>query len=442
VQACWRGARRDEFVQLHTDRLEPTAVLGYVLRVYFALELSRSMVQPLNFLAGAVRSTLEALPEWGGGEFPLKGPMLASAELLEAMTRRYEKQPFRLTSAVVDGAVVSVSERVALETPFCRLVHFDKGEAGRTQPRLLVVAPLSGHHATLLRETVQEMLPDHDVYLTDWVDARLVPSTAGTFDLNDYIDLVRQALRTFDDPVHILAVCQPCVPVLAAVAVMSADGDPKVPATMTLVSGPIDPRISPTKVNQFAQDHSTAWLDTTVVYRVPPPLAGFGRRVYPGALQLQAFVSLDVSRHVEAHVKHFFNVASGDAAAVEKHRRFYDEYFAVLDMPAEFYLQTVAEVFQEYTLPRGEMLHRGTRVRPETITRTALLTVEGEKDDITGLGQTEAAHALCAGIPAARKEHHVQAGVGHYGTFSGRRWREEIAPVIRRFVRAHESATA
>ncbi len=389
------------------------------------------MVQPLNLWAGAVRASLEALPR---SELPVTGPLLASAELLESLTRRYEKRPFDLRSTLVDGRSVTIEERVVMDTPFCKIVHFQKASGGESQPKLLIVAPLSGHHATLVRETIREMLLEHDVFLTDWVDARLVPTTAGSFDLHDYIDLVRSALRSFDAPVHVLAVCQPCVPVLAAIAVMSAEGDPKVPSSMTLIGGPIDPRISPTKVNEFAQEHSIAWLDTTLVYRVPPPLAGFGRRVYPGALQLQAFVSLDLSRHFEAHVRHFMNVARGDEVAAEKHRKFYDEYFAVLDLPAEFYLQTVSEIFQEYTLPRGVMVHRGVTVRPELIASTALLTIEGRNDDITGLGQTEAAHTLCTGIPDGRRMHHAQEGVGHYGTFSGRRWREEVAPLIGRFI--------
>lgn len=406
--------------------------------MYLAYDLSRTMVRPLNLWGSAVRATFVDTPL---ARLPFAGSFAASGELLERATRRYAKPAFGITQTVVGGETVAIRERVALETPFCRLVHFERGGADRNCPKLLVVAPLSGHHATLVRETILEMLPDHDVYVTDWVDARLVPRSAGTFDLHDYIDLVPQLVRAIEGPVHVLAVCQPCVPVLAAVAVMEAENDAAAPRSMTLISGPIDPRISPTKVNRFALEHSLAWLEATLIYRVPPPARGYGRRVYPGALQLQAFVSLDVARHVEAHCKHFLDVAVGNGSgeAAGKHRKFYDEYFAVIDLPAEFYLQTVAEVFQEHTLPKGTMLHRGIRVQPEAITRTALLTVEGAKDDITGLGQTQAAHTLCRALPEAKKTHHVQEGVGHYGTFSGRKWREEIAPIVKRFIQTHDA---
>jgi len=401
--------------------------------VYFALELGRALTLPMNLWASATRAALATEP-WSA--LPLAGPALASAELLERATHRYGKPAFRLSSAVVEGETVPVRESVVLRTPFCDLVRFERGVARPQDPKLLIVAPLSGHHATLVRETVEAMLPEHDVFVTDWVDAKLVPRRAGSFDLHDYIDLVRRLLQTMGGGAHVMAICQPCVPVLAAVAVMAEEGDRAQPASMTLISGPIDARVRPTRVDRFAREHSLAWLEAALVHRVPPHLAGCGRRVYPGALQLQAFVSLDVARHVEAHVEHFWNVARGDQAAAEKHRRFYDEYFAVMDLPAEFYLQTVAEVFQEFSLPRGEMVHRGAVVRPSAIERTALLTIEGESDDITGLGQTEAAHALCSGIPSSRRGHRVQGGVGHYGTFSGRRWREEIAPTVRRFIRA------
>ena len=409
-------------------------------KMYFAYDMARAAVRPVNFWAQTVDAAFSA-PSLS--RVPVAGVIAAGAELLEGATRRYSKPEFGIHETQIAGDRVPVREVVVLETPFCRLLRFERGASRETNPKLLIVAPLSGHHATLVRETIQEMLPEHDVYVTDWVDARLVPASAGSFDLHDYIDLVRDLIHTIHArhvtgrPVHVLAVCQPSVPVLAAVAVMAAESDPVQPASMTLVAGPVDPRVRPTRVNAFAQEHSLAWLEATLVYRVPPPAPGFGRRVYPGALQLQAFVALDVARHVDAHWKHFLHVASGDTRAAEKHRRFYDEYFAVLDLPAEFYLQTVEEVFQDYTLPRGVMVHRGVRVQPEAITRTALLTVEGANDDITGTGQTEAAHGLCSGLEATMRRHHVQEGVGHYGTFSGRRWREEIAPIVRAFVRAH-----
>jgi poly(3-hydroxybutyrate) depolymerase len=404
--------------------------------VYLAYDLSRRMMQPLNLWAGAIGA---AFSEGDLARTPFATVAQAGSELLERATRTYEKPSFGLTCVHHAEERIPVSERIIIETPFCRLVRFEKGDGRESGPKVLVVAPLSGHYATLVRETILELLPRHDVYVTDWVDARLVPVARGRFDLHDYIDLVPQLLVSMGERAHVVAVCQPCVPVLAAAATMAADGASPVPRSMTLISGPIDARLSPTRVNRFASDHSLSIIEATRVYRVPPPYAGFGRRVYPGALQLQAFLSLDMARHLEAHTKHFFDVARGDHDAAEKHRKFYDEYFAVLDMPAEFYLSTIAEVFQQHTLAKGTMLHRGTRVQPEAIRETALLTVEGKNDDITGLGQTEAAHALCRGIPARMRQHHLQEGVGHYGTFSGRRWREEIAPVVTQFISRHDA---
>jgi poly(3-hydroxybutyrate) depolymerase len=394
------------------------------------------MMQPVNLWAGAMSA---AFSDGGLARTPFASVVQAGSELLERATRTYGKPSFGITEVPHEGRRIPVREQIAVETPFCRLVRFEKGDGVRSGPKVLVVAPLSGHYATLVRETILELLPGHDVHVTDWVDARLVPVANGRFDLHDYIDLVQELLESIGERAHVVAVCQPCVPVLAAVAVMAAEGAEPAPRTMTLISGPIDARLSPTRVNRFASEHSLSLIEATRVYRVPPPYAGFGRRVYPGALQLQAFVSLDVARHVEAHTKHFFDVARGDHDAAEKHRRFYDEYFAVLDMPAEFYLSTIAEVFQQHTLAKGVMLHRGIRVQPEAIRETALLTVEGKNDDITGLGQTEAAHALCRGVPAHMRRHHLQEGVGHYGTFSGRRWREEIAPVVAEFISRHDA---
>ena len=422
-----------QIVRSHNERWRRPRSSATVRSVYLAYDLSRALLRPLNLWASTVQG---AFSSPGVRPLPFVALVAASGELVERATRRYPKPPFGLTHTVVAGDRVAIRETVVLDTPFCRLLRFERVGVDRADPKLLVVAPLSGHHATLVRETIQEMLPDHDVYVTDWRDARLVPRAGGSFDLHDYIDLIPRLLAAIGDDVHVLAVCQPCVPVLAAVAVMENEGTRATPRSMTMISGPIDARVSPTRVNHFALDHSLAWLEATLVYRVPPPAPGFGRRVYPGALQLQAFVSLDVARHVAAHCKHFLDVAAFDEKAAEKHRSFYDEYFAVIDLPAELYLQTVAEVFQEHTLPRGIMLHRGTRVQPEAITRTALLTIEGAKDDITGLGQTAAAHTLCRSLPASKKQHHLQEGVGHYGTFSGRRWREEVAPVVKAFVRS------
>lgn len=389
----------------------------------------------MNVFAGAARAVLAA--------HPVGRPAAAAFEMVERATRRYPKPSWDLdtTTLAAEGTEVRVHRQIALVTPFCELLRFARevDPSRPADPKVLVVAPISGHHATLLRETVRELLPAHDVYITDWIDARLVPADRGPFGLHDYIDLVIQMLQKLGPDAHILAVCQPCPAVLAAVARMAEDGDRSTPRTMTLMSGPVDSRINPTKVGEFAEKHSLAKFERTVIHRVPPGEPGHGRPVYPGVLQLNAFLSMDPLRHMEAHLKHAKHVAFGDDDAAQKHRRFYDEYFAVMDMPAEFYLETVGEIFQEQTLARGTMIHHGRKIRPEAIDHTALLTVEGGKDEITAPGQTYAAHALCRGLPANEKRQHLQADVGHYGTFSGTAWRQEIAPVIGAFIREHSA---
>jgi poly(3-hydroxybutyrate) depolymerase len=397
---------------------------------YQALELQRTLLQPLGAYARTVSSAWSAVPG--------AGPILAAAELLDGATRRYDKPAFELDSTLIDGELVRVREEIVLETPFCRLIRFSR-ETRQGDPRVLLVAPLSGHFATLLRETVRELLPGHDVYITDWVDARLVPASDGTFGLHDYIDLVPELIDAVGPEVHVVAVCQPCVPVLAAVATLAAADAPTQPLTMTLMNGPVDARISPTRVNAFGRDHSLPCLEATVIHGVPYGLPGAGRRVYPGALQLQAFMAMDLPRHAAAFVQHYGDVALGEGHSPRavKHRRFYDEYFSVMDLPAEFYLETVDEVFQRFTLATGSMVHRGVPVRPSAIHKTALLTIEGALDDITGPGQTAAAHALCSSLPADMKRHHVQPSVGHYGTFSGRGWRDGVLPVLRDFIKSH-----
>jgi len=401
--------------------------MGHAEAVYSAYELSRSLAAPVNAWAAAVRSfwSHPALPVAGT---PIGRVMAAGSELLERATRRYPKPPFALGS--------TVREEVVLRTPFCDVIHFERG-AARSDPKVLVVAPLSGHHASLLRDLVATLLPDHDVHITDWIDARLVPLSAGRFDLDDYIDVVRQAIRALGGDVHVVAVCQPAVPTLAAVALMAEDGDAALPRSLTLMGGPVDPRINPTAPNRLAESRPLDWFENTLVHRVPAGQPGSGRRVYPGFLQLSGFISMNADRHTDAHLQLFREVARGDEAAAEARRRFYDDYLAVMDMTAEYYLQTIDVVFQRYDLPRGQMRYRGARpVRPAAIRTTALMTIEGEKDDITGVGQTHAAHALCPAIPAERHRHHLQPDVGHYGIFSGRRWRGEIAPRLRDFIRA------
>lgn len=400
--------------------------------MYSAYELGRRFTTPLHGWAAAWRTGWSD-PANPLSVLPLARTLAATAELVERATAAYPKPPFELGETRVDGRPVAVEEVVVHHSPFCRLLRF-KRAVERSDPPVLIVAPLSGHHATLLRETVRELLPDHDVYLTDWIDAREVPLALGGFDLQDVVDLTCAHLRLLGPEVHVLSVCQPAVPVMAAVARLAEDGEVQ-PRSVTLVSGPVDTRISPTAVGRFASRQTLAALEAMAIHPVPPGHPGAGRRVYPGLLQLSGFLSLDIPRHVESHLGLWRDVVSGNAEGAERHRKFYDEYFAVMDLPAEFYLQTVEQVFQQHLLPLGTMLHRERPVRPERITATALLTVEGAEDDITGLGQTQAAHALCSAIPDSRRQHLHVEGAGHYGTFSGRRWREQVAPALRAFLR-------
>ncbi|HEX2137767.1 MAG TPA: polyhydroxyalkanoate depolymerase [Microvirga sp.] len=359
----------------------------------------------------------------------------AACELFERTTRRYEKPAFGIDSVVIGGESVPVAEEVAWTRPFCHLIHFRKiSSVSRHQPKLLIVAPMSGHYATLLRGTVAAMLPSCDVYITDWVDARMVPASAGGFDLDDYIAYVIDMLHALGGETHVMAVCQPSVPVLAAVALMEEDGDPLAPLSMTLMGGPIDTRINPTAVNTLAEERGVDWFRRNAIAAVPLPYPGFMREVYPGFLQLTGFMSMNLDRHLEAHRELFRHLVEGDGDSASKHRAFYDEYLAVMDLTAEFYLQTVETVFVEHRLPRREMTYRGRRVDPSGIRRVALMTVEGERDDISGVGQTEAAHRLCPNIPANRRAHYVQPRVGHYGVFNGARFATEIVPRIRDFI--------
>jgi poly(3-hydroxybutyrate) depolymerase len=358
----------------------------------------------------------------------------AVCEMVERGTRRYAKPVVGLEHTTIDGDMVAVVEETVLEKTFCKLKHFRRATK-RKDPRLLIVAPLSGHHATLLRGTVQALLPDHDVYITDWLNASDVPLKDGAFDLDDYIDYVIDFLRHIGPGANVMAVCQPSVPVLAAVSLMSAAGDPATPASMTMMGGPIDTRKNPTKVNDVATGRSLDWFERTVIAAVPPGHSGAGRRVYPGFLQLSGFMSMNIDRHVGAQFRMFHHLIQGDGESAAGHRRFYDEYMSVMDLPAEFYLQTIETVFQEHALPRGTMASRNRKVEPSKIAKTALLTIEGELDDISGLGQTRAAHDLCTGLPAERHRHYEAKGVGHYGIFNGRRWREDIMPRVRTFIR-------
>lgn len=367
----------------------------------------------------------------------------AGCEVLERITRRYGKPDFGLKETTVSGVHVPVHEDAVWQRPFCDLIHFERGGTKRpNDPKILIVAPMSGHYASLLRGTVEALLPHAEVFITDWIDARMVPLQEGKFDLDDYIDYIISMLHFLGPDTHVLGVCQPSVPVLAAVAVMEGREDPYVPATMTLMGGPIDTRVAPTAVNDLAMSKGIDWFRRNVIMTVPFPHPGFMRKVYPGFLQLTGFMSMNLDRHMTAHRDFFQHLIEGDGDNAEKHRDFYDEYLAVMDLTAEFYLQTVETVFIDHALPMGTMTHGDTHVDCTKISRTALMTVEGEKDDITGRGQTKAAHALCSGLSDDMKVHYEQPGVGHYGVFNGSRWRSEIAPRVLDFIQSNRGDTS
>jgi poly(3-hydroxybutyrate) depolymerase len=408
--------------------------------MYWLYEMGHAALNPARAVADATRlfyrNPVNPLSHTTFGK-----SMAAAAELFERTTRRYSQPEWNIDSIGIGGEQVPVAIDVVWERPFCRLLHFRRMFAHpprRPQPRMLIVAPMSGHFPTLLRGTVQTFLSGHDVYLTEWVDARMVPLALGPFDLDDYIDYVIAMLHRLGGDTHVVAVCQPSVPVLAAVARMEADGDPHVPTSMVLMGGPIDTRKNPTAVNTLAEERGLDWFRRHVITKVPFPNPGMMRDVYPGFLQLHGFVSMNFDRHLKAHRELFMHLVQGDGDSAQKHREFYDEYLAVMDLAAEFYLQTVETVFIRHALPKGEMRHRGIPVDPSRITRVALMTVEGEHDDISGAGQTEAAHALCTRIPAERKVHYLALGVGHYGVFNGSRFRADIAPRIADFILSNE----
>ncbi len=360
--------------------------------------------------------------------------MAAACEIIERSTRHYVKPKFGIDAVAIGGESVPVIESVAARGDFCDLRHFRRA-AGPAGPRVLLLAPMSGHHATLLRGTVAALLLDHEVYVTDWRDARTIPADRGGFDLDDYVDHIVALLRLLGAGTHLVAVCQPSVPALAAAALMAAAKDPARPRSLTLMGGPIDTRVNPTKVNDFAHAHPIEWFERTVISEVPYGYAGHGRRVYPGFLQLSGFMSMNMDRHVGAHLRHYQSLIRGDGDSANAHRRFYDDYMSVMDLTAEFYLQTVETVFRQHALPRGAWVSRGRKIEPAAIRDIALMTVEGELDDISAPGQTVAAQDLCSGIASKRRQHLLAAGVGHYGIFNGRRWRETIYPAVRDFIR-------
>ncbi len=402
--------------------------------LYYLYEMNHAALAPWRAAADAGlnfwRSPANPLSETQFGR-----SLAASLELFERTTRRYGKPPFEIHDVIIDDEIVAVEERNVLTKPFCTLLNFEKQwETPKKQHKLLIVAPMSGHYATLLRGTVESMLPHYDTYITDWVDARGVPMSQGAFDLDDYVDYVTEFLRFLGPDTSVMAVCQPSVPVMAAVALMNAAKDPAAPKTMILMGGPIDTRRNPTAVNNLAQEKGVDWFRKNVIMKVPAPHAGMMRDVYPGFLQLGGFMTMNLDRHLDAHRDLFWHLVDGDGDSAEKHRDFYDEYMSVMDLTAEFYLQTVEKVFVNHDLPKGTLTHRNSRVDPSLITRTALMTIEGERDDISGVGQTQAAQDLCSNLAPEKKLHHLQPGVGHYGVFNGSRFRKEIVPRIVEFV--------
>ena len=414
--------------------------------LYGLSEMAYNAVTPMRLAARATRdfwhSPLNPAADTAWGR-----SLYAASDLFANLTRRYGKPEWRIDHVEVEGVSVRVREEVSWSSPWCKMVHFarDAGDlrrAGRdtAEPAILIVAPMSGHYATLLRGTVEAFLQDHEVYVTDWVNAREVPVLDGRFDFYDYIDHVRAMLQALGPGAHVLAVCQPGPPTLAACAVMAEENDPCRPASMTFMGSPIDARLSPTAPTKMAEEKPFAWFKSNLIYTVPPPWQGALRRVYPGMVQLSAFISMNADRHQQAHQQYYSDLMHGDGDSASKHLEFYDEYLSVMDLTEEFYLQTIDIVFQSHLLPRGLLVHHDRPVRLDAITDIALMTVEGEKDDISGVGQTQAAHALCANLPDAMKELYVQPSVGHYGVFNGRRFRDEIYPKVRSFIAAHQAA--
>jgi poly(3-hydroxybutyrate) depolymerase len=407
--------------------------------LYHAYQAQCDALAPLRLFAETARNLLDQpwpVPWPMFADLPVMRGAVAAMSLFSRTRISHERPAFGIDRVTIDGAEIAVSEEAVAVHPFCRLVHFKKATS-LDQPKLLVVAPLSGHFATLLRGTIATALPDHDVYLTDWVNARNVPVQQGRFDLDDMTLLIVDFIRRLGPGRHVMAVCQPSVPVLAAVSLMAAADDPCQPASMVLMGGPIDPAANPTEVNRFAGSHSLSWFEHMVIATVPARHPGAFRRVYPGFLQLAGFLSMNPDRHIDAHWRMFCQLAEGDGDSAAATRAFYDEYSTVMDLPADFYLQTMDRVFQRHDLAHGRFQVRGEPVDPGAIEATALMTVEGERDDICGPGQTVAAHALCRNLPAAKKTHHLQPKVGHYGVFHGSRWQTETYPKVAEFIRAH-----
>ncbi|WP_174274349.1 polyhydroxyalkanoate depolymerase [Sphingomonas bacterium] len=401
--------------------------------LYEAFEMQRNWLAGASALAG-MGSDWMTNPANPFSQTPMATVMASGLDVFAHASAIYGKPAFGLESTMIDGKPYAVVEEIEAARPFGQLIHFTRPEFEGTQPKLLIVAPMSGHYATLLRGTVERLLPGHDVWITDWADARAVPIAEGRFDLDDYIDYVIAFLGHVGPGTHVLAVCQPSVPVFAATALLAAANDPARPRSLTMMGGPIDAREAPTEVNTVATQRPFSWFESNVIATVPWSYPGAGRRVYPGFLQLTGFMAMNFGNHLASHWQMFKHLVDGDQEHADATKAFYDEYRSVCDMTAEFYLQTIDVVFQQHLMPKGKMLHRGRKVDPRAIRDVALLAIEGENDDISGLGQTKAALKLAARLPDAYKHYHMAPIVGHYGIFNGRRWREEIAPVMERFI--------
>ena len=400
--------------------------------LYQAYQAHSDIMVPVRAFAGMAMKTVGATLN-GSPRPSMLSNLNAAYELIARAGLTHERPAYSIDSVTVGNREVAVTEEAAEVTPFATLLHFKK-DIAETQPRVLLIAPLSGHFATLLRATVRTMLAEHDVYITDWHNARDVPPEHGRFGFDDYIGHLIRFLETIGPGAHMVAVCQPCVAALVAAAVMAQGDNPAAPRSMTLMAGPIDTRVNPTKVNELAKSKPIEWFEKNLIATVPRRYGGGGRRVYPGFVQLAAFMSMNMDRHLKAHRELYENLASGEHAKAAQTKAFYDEYFAVLDLAEEFYIETVKLVFQDHTLPLGELTFRNQKVEPAAIKRTMLFTVEGEKDDICAVGQTLAAHDLCTSLRPYRKRHHMQAGVGHYGVFSGKTWQHQIYPMVKNVI--------
>ena len=394
------------------------------------------MVRPWHEMANINRQLLSS-PYNPFADHPYFRTASASLELFERLTADYEEPEWELDSTTINNKKVNIKQQVVYQKPYCNLLHFKREKIKAGQPKVLLIAPLSGHFATLVRATAKEFLPDHETYITDWRNARDVPLTEGSFSFDDYVTYLMEFITFLGPDTHIIAVCQPCVPAMVALSVMHQENDRNLPKSLTLMGGPIDVRINPTEVNDYASGKDLEWFDKNVICTVPSGFAGKGQTVYPGFIQLSGFLSMNMDSHVNKHFKFFGDLIKGDGDSAENHRQFYNEYLAVMDMPADYYLDTIHKVFLEHDLPNGTMEYQGKLIDLDIITKTAILTIEGENDDITGRGQTSAALGLCANLPKAKKKHYEQAGVGHYGIFNGRKYRDNIAPLIKKFMQQH-----